>query len=310
MEGLKELTHEMVEWVKQNKEWLRTKIHQAVELLKTGLVMLAATVRVVAKVVFWMADAVSWVVDKFWLLVFSMGATLLLLLLTIPALMTTVGWYVALSVQAIATGLAMAWAWLVAAAPALMIIAILGILFVVLEDLWSSITTGNGVFADFWAAILDSDTVWALKKFFKAIPEWASGAVTKVKEFFVGLWEFIKWGFRATISAIPGGAWALNKMGAGTGQGSTAPTPTPSSPLVPGPLFGGGATSPGATATVGGYGIGGDSKSLNYSPIVNAPITINASPGTAAEAIAAATVGHLEDANTRQLREAHAAVGR
>lgn len=306
MKPLKEMIVSMVEWVKANRVWISQKVHIVVGALGKAFSVAWA----IAK---GFGSALKWVVDHVYLLGVILGSVV------VAAIILHIGQLIAMAFWYGVIGAAMLWTqrqaiqtWLVTAGWLIVVAALLFELYVLAEDLWYSVTTGEGVWADLWHAIWDSDSMWAVRQFFTGIGKWASAAVDSVKVFFSDLWAWLSDGFKRVVAKIPGGQALLDKFSSSTAAPVvTAPSPAgmSSAALPTADLFSGGAVSPGASAAVSA-GMSSSSRSLNYSPSISAPITFNIPAGTSPNDIAAYIPRYINETNERQLREAHAAVSR
>jgi hypothetical protein len=317
LDDLRALSQQFIDWVKANRDLIKQRTTQVVEGLR---VVLNGTVTVVKALMgvfsHWRAilvtvTAAAVVFGFVWLSLVagSLGVTLAELPLVALA-------FLLMSGSAIKAALSTAIAWLGAVLPLLLAVGIVALLILAFEDLYTGITGGDSVLGDFWAALMDTDTAWAVKNFFRdlkasAVSTWDtlggfSGiwdtAVDTWKQLFSSFWAWLKSGFVDAVASVPGGSWLMDKLGSGTPAAGPAPAPAPPTAAY----FGGGA-SPAATASMSSNST---ANSLNFQPSINAPISISAGPGVDSEAIATDAATQLEKVLQRQYSEAFQAVDR
>ncbi len=278
---LNQLAVKLLGWVKNNRVLISQVAGGFVRALTAG-----------AKAIGWMMDNLRVLAA---VLVSVVGA----------ALATTAAAFWATATAAVSAAASAIAAWLAAAAPLAIVALGLFLIYAFLEDLWYSLTGGEGILADFWAALMDTDAVAWVKDVFGSIRDfftWLGGiglsgifsnAWTAWK---TGFFEFFSW-LGSKIKSIPGVGWALDKLSGG-GSATAAATGTTTAAS----FFGGG-SSPAASAAMTS-----SSKSLVFQPQVSQSFAITQLPGESGSDFAKRVAAQSDDTFQRQLNEAHAAV--
>jgi hypothetical protein len=196
--------------------------------------------------------------------------------------------------------------WLYTLGPALLAAAAIAAVILLIEDLWTYLEGGDSVIGDLMAGLPGVlEAAWArIKLFFDDTLEAAKAiwlgvrlglvdefnkAVIAVKQVFIDLWrwvvdtalavgpkigEAILSGARTLLPFLPGGGLISAGMD------------------VAGALMGGGAASPAASVAAGA---GSGAAPMVNAPQINAPITVNATPGMDEAAVANQTRRQFED---------------
>jgi hypothetical protein len=275
IEALNPLIDGMIEWIKVNRELIRTRVQEFARLLVKGI------------------EALSWlvvaVVDNFWKLVAVLRVLAVVLvsrvlaamvlnigafIALIPEIISTIGWYLALSVQAVAAAVASAAAWLSAAAPLVLVTLLVAALILGFQDLFVFLRGGRSVIGRVLNGYADQiETFW---ESMKAI--------------------VVPWWFSALFGdkAIDKVAWKIGDWAASVGQ-----SPQTSD------FVKGGAASPAAAAAFSPGPVGQNADgSFVFAPTTQ--ITIHAGSNASGAEIGAHVGRAVDEANDRMLREAKA----
>lgn len=281
IEAINPVVEEIVEWVKENRELIRSRL-----LAFANAVVTVA--RLLARVFLALGKAVSWVVDHLRFFAILLGTVVAAALLAnIGSIITALTWYVALGVQATLAAAKAAAAWIAAAAPVLLITGLLVLLALALDDIKGYLEGEDSLLGDIgpkWTAFLNSIT-----KVHGGEPEWlkwlkaAAAALSDIQ----GFWESLRGPtggasfFTRALGVSPDAEANIKRMGGHV--------------VLP----------DGATGPAGAAGLSPASGSGD----LNAHIEIHPPAGTSAEAIAHESVKQLEEWHARKMREALAAGG-
>lgn len=264
-------------------QWL-DKILKVLDLFERALTGVSDALLVLAKNM----DAVGVVFASF------AGAYLVQL---IAGLAAATGGFGALAAAAASAAYATIAAWVAAAVPFLAIAAIIGSLILIVDDLWTSFTGGEGIIlptlkrlGDALSGVFTTAIEW-WKDQFVAFFDWT---MEKVK----GLGQWI-----ADTVAVPFNA--IRKFfGSGT-QSDGVPTVGPDGAHVfvdPSTRFGA-AASPATSAAAS------PSRTVVGAPQFNASFVVNGAPGQDPQAIAGQVRDALDQWHAAQMRQTYAAVG-
>lgn len=307
----------LLEWVRLNRELIRSRLQQFAGALVAVFTTLLRTFAMLAKFTAWLID--NWklfamIIGSFLIAKFVILNALLLEQLVAWALNTTAAGLYGATV--IAAGAKAAAAWLAAAAPVVLITALLTLLALAAEDLYVFLQGGDSVMGDLgkkWTEFLDSwlaedaDGDWlviALKaviylltditdRFPKAIAEWK----TMIVDFFT---KTIPNAAREALAKLPGIFDPLSLHGKSFGDAMREKFPGAQM------FFGGGATGPEAAAASSAA-----AQSVGVlAPTFNAGgFTIVAQPGQDTEQVAGAVTSTMDQWWADKLSGAAGAVG-
>lgn len=186
--ALKELADDVLGWVKAN----RKVIAQRLTTIFRGLV---AVLKVVGKVIDLVVAGLAIFVDH-----------LDLVAVALIALGITM---IAFKAASIATALATAWAWTVAALPFVLIAILIGAVILIIEDLYRAFTGGKSVFKDFYEAVKE----WVGEKVMGVI-NGVIGGINKV----IGAFEKLS---NAAASFVEDHDWLVSLAGGAAAGGAS-----------------------------------------------------------------------------------------
>lgn len=298
-----------LEWVKANRELIRAGLIQFAKAL-------AGVGKLLLPIFIGIAKVSAFLVENWKLLAVVIGAFLVakMAILYTSLLDMLVAWALntvaagAYGATVLVAGLKAAAAWVAAAAPVVLLTALLAGLALAAEDVYTFLEGGDSLIGDIgpkWTKFLDEwladDTgdgwfvtalkavIWLLTdigdRFPKAIAEW----VDMIVRFFT---ETIPQAARDFVAKFPGLLDPLSLNGQSFGDAMSNKFPGLA------PLFGGG-SSPEATAAASS-----SSSPKVLAPTFNAPIQINAAPGQSPEEVAGAVESKLDAYWNRRMNEA------
>ncbi|MCC6178814.1 MAG: hypothetical protein WAZ94_15240 [Phycisphaerales bacterium] len=297
IDALSPVVEEMLEWVRANREMLRSRILQFTQALIAAGRALLVVIRALVKAVEFLVD--NWkllaiVIGSFVVAKFVLLNALLLEQLVAFALNSAAA--IAYGAVMVATGLKAAAAWLAAAAPVILLTALLTLLALAAEDVYVFLQGGDSLIGDIgpkWTKFLDE---WLAND---AGDGWFMTALKAV------IWLLTDIGARFPAAIAEWKAMIVRFFSEtlpNAVKGFVRDFP------VLGRLFSGEVTVGGAVAEgVSGYFGGGSSPAASASasapgkaPIVNAPsfngnFVVQAAPGQNAQEVASATRDTLDD---------------
>lgn len=305
LKDLNDIAVAVLEWVKANQGLIHQRLRQVVDFIRVAIHAAGVVIKAAASATAMLArnlDVLAGIL---------ISRVLAAVLLNSGAIAYQTLLWIANGAAAVSAGYKAMVAWLKAVAPLAIVAAGLFVIYAALEDLYYAFTGGESVFGDFWASIMDTDTIWALKQFFAGVKNYFSAAVEGWK---LALSEFFGW-VVPKLKSIPGLGWVMDKLSSSGGSSSDASkgsaTPPPAAPAAwqppdfsTGALFGGGA-SPAASAAVNQ-----SNRSLVYQPQVSLQQTINAAPGQSPKDVAQASTRAQGELLQQHLNEAYEAVQR
>lgn len=196
---LGDVAEEFVEWAKQNREVIKTKVDGFARMVAAGLRTLAGAAKFAATNLRLLGIVVASVLTP-------------LLYANAGAIMFAASWYGALGVAAVVAAAKAVVAWVAAAAPFIALAGAVMLVLLILEDIWVSLTGGEGLLDELWAKWSSFVTNWVtspsegdhwLIVFLKsvgllfstldtAIPEALDFWRDLFRDFFSWLWDSIK----------------------------------------------------------------------------------------------------------------------
>lgn len=153
-----ELLKSFKEWIKANRELIKTRIVAVVSALGYAFRALLFTLQMIFKIFGFVID--QW---KFFAVVLG-SVALVAIMANVAGLATLVGGYIVAGTAAITTAIASAAAWIAATLPIILLVALVAFLILLFEDLWTTAQGGDGLL----------DTLWT--KWHKFIENWADQA--------------------------------------------------------------------------------------------------------------------------------------
>lgn len=318
LEPLAELADRMLAWAKANREVIKTRI----QAFMRGLI---ATVRA-------LAGAAAWVIDNWKLLAILLTSVVSAALIMHAAQLTTIaGLYAQAGLAAMLAGFRAAAAWIAAAAPAVLLTAIIAALLLMAEDVYTFLQGGDSLIGELgpkWRRFLDDfgkaqhgDPWWL--EMLRASVRFVSDLETNVPKALKQLQaEFAIWFSWLVENAVRVGEVLVSHLSMGLVNPKMAQFAGAAAMRFAG---GGGLTNPVAGGLAVGQfiadGFGGGSspkasaeaspavaaRPVVAAPNINAPITVNAAPGMDEGALAGKVREQVDDAIQKSLREAAAA---
>lgn len=310
-----ELAKKFLEWKKANAE-----------IVKQRLALLAKTLIAVFTGLW---KTLDFVIKNFRLLVTIIGSALIpLLFANIAQVASLVSWYIALGIQAAASGIAAAAAWLAAAAPLIALAAIIALIALAAEDVYGYLNGEDSLIGDIgpkWTKLLDDfskpnskDPWWlaALRSAAWFVGDLSTTFPRAIAEMQEGFASFFSW---IVENAVRVGQVMLSALTGGIYKGDAATAKTAGA-LAYRFANAGGLTNPFAGAAAVGEAFGGGASpaaTAASAPKVGAgtvlapttSITINAAPGQSEHEIGNAVRQQMDDYTQKLLQEAGVATG-
>jgi hypothetical protein len=162
---LQKVAKHVLEWIKNNRELIKLRVHQVITLLGKALMLVGKAIGYVVDAFGFLRDNIEWVAVAIGALV---GALLIF------------------KATAIAAGIASGAAFLIGLWPLALLMAAIAAVILIVEDLWTGFNGGESVLFDLW----------------KSFEEWVGTKITGGIKKYVGQWIeaiTIFWGFTKTV---------------------------------------------------------------------------------------------------------------
>lgn len=313
IEALNPILDDLRAWQKENQKVIKQKLREWATAVGKAITFLWGGVKKLRDALLFLAKNLDWVA------IVLGGPLLAALILNASAVWALVAGYVAAGAAAIASAASAVVAWIAAAAPIIGLGLVVAALILLFEDLYyfftgekeSAIgdffkTIGGGLktaFMDAWTEIsfFFRSSIETFKSIFV---NGFDGTFASLKTIAI---RWVEWllgtvanAMKLVVKLLPGGESILSGLASLTGSKALDPNVD-----VAARLMGGGASPAAAQAAAAGTGTGPTVQTT-----VQAPITINATPGMDPHAIAGAVREQIRDELKTQHEEAKAAVGR
>jgi len=297
LEPLKEVALAVAEWVAANRGLIKTNLGRVVKIVTLAFKALFWVLRPLTATIGWLADH--------WRLVALVlgGAVLWAIWANIGAIITATSWYAALSIASVVAGAKAGLAWIAATWPILLAVAALILLALVIEDVWTTLSGGDGVMIDFLefmqAWVRSPGEGWlgnALRAVLALVFDLPKAWDTALTYYQKAFSNFADW-LGKKMRAIPGMSFVLDRMSLESMLPGGKPLGAPTADAA----FPQGATSPAASAANSP-----SAASKTTSNAVNATFTVNAAPGQSAEEVAGAVQTKMDQWWENQLGAAGA----
>lgn len=149
--ALSEVATAVLDWYRANQLLIKQRLDKAMAILVTIGKLLLAVLRPLWMIFRALVGVLTFVVDYFEYLAVLLGGVLLAALVAnASALATTVAWYIAAGVAAVAAGLKAAAVWTLANLPLIAMAALFALLILVAEDLYTWWMDGDSLIGSLW----------------------------------------------------------------------------------------------------------------------------------------------------------------